>query len=90
MGLLDKVNAKATARTVLKRTVVSGLVGAAFFLLFKPTVREAWPILLPMWVLLCAAVGALAEWQVPDEVDEEDAGNRGQQATAAKSLRDRR
>jgi hypothetical protein len=74
MGLFDKVNTKASVMTVLKRATVSGLVGAAFFFLFKPAAWAAWPVLLPTWVLLCAAVGALAEWQIPDEADEDDDG----------------
>ena len=72
MGLLDKTNPKATPRTTIKRSIITALMGAAFFLLFKPAYREAWPVLLPIWVLLCAAVGALVEWQVPDEPDEDD------------------
>jgi dipeptide/tripeptide permease len=72
MGLLDKLNPKATPKTVIKRSLMAALIGAAFFLLFKPSVREAWPIVLPIWVLLCAAIGALAEWQVSDTKDDDD------------------
>jgi hypothetical protein len=73
MGLLDKINPKATGRTVFKRSVQAILVGTAFFfLLFKPPFREAWPVTLPIWVLLGAAVGGVCEWQVPDESGGED------------------
>jgi hypothetical protein len=77
MGLLDKINRKATPGSVLRRALASGAIGAAFFVLFKPAVREAWPVLLPLWVLLCAAVGALAEWQVPEDGGRHKDGHRG-------------
>jgi hypothetical protein len=41
-----------------------------FFLLFKPAWREAWPVTLPIWCLLCAFVGAVIEWQVPRGPDD--------------------
>ncbi len=88
-GLLDKINPKATPRSVLRRAVTSALVGAAFFLLFKPAVREAWRIVLPVWVLLCAAVGALVEWQVPDELEPIDKGGSGGGETPANENRPR-
>jgi hypothetical protein len=74
MGLLDKNNPKATPKTILMQSITGAVVGAAaFFLLFRPSVREAWKITLPIWVLLCAAIGALMEWQVPpDEPDDDD------------------
>lgn len=73
MGLLDKNNPKATPKTIFKRSITSAVVGAvAFFLLFKPSVREAWRIVLPIWVLLCAAIGALVEWQVPPDEPDDD------------------
>ena len=66
MGLLDKKNPKATAGSVLGHALVCGIAGAiVFFLLFKPSYQEAWPVTLPVWVLLCAGVGALWEWQGP-------------------------
>ncbi len=76
MGLLDKTNPKATPRSVLLWSMMWGGIGAAlFFLAFKPAWREAWQITLPLWVLLCAGVGALVEWQVADEGDENDESN---------------
>jgi CDP-diglyceride synthetase len=72
-GLLDKHNPKATWRSVLLRAIQAAVVGAVvFFLLFKPAWREAWPVTLPIWCLLCAFVGALIEWQVPRGADEDD------------------
>ena len=65
MSLLDKKNPKATAGTVLRHALICGFVGAClFFLFFKTSYREVWPVALPIWVLLCAGVGALLEWQV--------------------------
>ncbi len=71
MGLLERTNPRATWRSVLLRAVQAAGVGAlVFFLAFKPAVREAWPVMLPIWCLLCAFVGGLFEWQVADEADE--------------------
>jgi hypothetical protein len=73
MGLFDKINPKATAKSVLLRAIQFAVLGAvAFFLLFKPAWREAWPISLPIWCLLCAFVGAVIEWQVPRGPDVDD------------------
>jgi hypothetical protein len=73
MGLLDKTNPRATRRSVLLKSTVSAVVGAIVFLLaFKPAYRAAWRVALPIWVLLCAGVGALWEWQVRDESDVDD------------------
>ncbi len=66
MGLLDKNNPKATIGSVLRHGFLSAVVGAiVFFLFFKSSYREAWPVTLPIWLLLCAVVGALFEWQEP-------------------------
>jgi len=67
MGLLDKKNRKATWRSVILRAAESAIVGGAvFFLAFKAQYVEAWRVTLPIWLLLCAAVGALWEWQGTD------------------------
>jgi hypothetical protein len=71
MGLLEKTNPRATLRSVVWRAVQAAAIGAiVFFLACKPAVREAWPVALPIWCLLCAFVGGLVEWQVGDEADE--------------------
>jgi hypothetical protein len=65
MGLLDKRNRKATPRSVLKHALLCAIAGAVvFFAAFKPMWRQAWPVTLPLWLLLCAGGGALWEWQV--------------------------
>jgi hypothetical protein len=73
MGLLDKTNPKATAWSVLRSALVSAIVAAiVFFVAFKPSYKEVWPVTLPLWVLLCALVGGLMEWQGGDPSAEDD------------------
>lgn len=70
VGLLDKRNPKATLRSVLIRAAVAAAIGSiAFLILFRHSSREAWMIGFPLWVLLNAAIGALAEWQIGDDFD---------------------
>ncbi|MBU4272152.1 MAG: hypothetical protein KKA28_09855 [Planctomycetes bacterium] len=74
MGLLDKTNRKATPKSVLIHGIIGAIVGCAFFFLaFKSQFVQEWKILLPIWLLLCAGVSALCEWQIDDsDEDEED------------------
>lgn len=73
MGLLDKTNRRATPTSVLRASAIGAAVGMiVFFLCFKPMYRDAWPVTLPIWILLCAAVAALCEWQVPPQSAEDD------------------
>jgi len=73
MGLLDKTNPSATLGSVLRAAGISAVCGGiVFFLAFEAQYVEAWRIALPPWVLLCAAVGAICEWQVSEESDEEE------------------
>ena len=73
MGLLEKRNPKATPGSALRHALITGAVGAAvFFFGFKPRFVEAWPVMLPIWCLLCAGVGALWEWQVDHASDDDD------------------
>ncbi len=66
MGLLDKKNPGATWKSVLARAFVSAIIGGVVFLAFKPEFIKAWRMTLPLWLLLCGAVGALWEWQGPN------------------------
>ena len=76
MGLLGKTNPKASRVSVLRAATISAIVGTiVFFACFKPMYQKAWPVALPIWVLLCAFVGALCEWQVPDEPAEDEQSN---------------
>jgi hypothetical protein len=71
--LLEKVNQKATWRSVLLRATGAAIVGClVFFLAFKVQYIVAWKVALPIWLLLCAAVGAICEWQVPDESEQDE------------------
>ena len=63
MGLLDKTNPNATARSVATHAIVSMIVGAAFFPLFASDYQSAWRLTLPAWLALCGIVGALCEYQ---------------------------
>ena len=68
MGLLDKKNPKATFASVVRQAFVCAICGAAVFFLFaKSSYKESWVITLPIWMLLCASVGAIWEWQVADD-----------------------
>ncbi|MGB9687430.1 hypothetical protein [Thermogutta sp.] len=72
MGLLEKRNPYATLTSVLLAALRGVIMGIVFFLLyFKPKFQLEWPITLPPWLLLCAIVFTLWEWQVPpdDELD---------------------
>lgn len=67
-NFLEKLNPKATWLTVAwasLRGIVIGLL--IFWLFFKPEWKAAWPFTLPPWLLLCAFVFAIFEWQVPDD-----------------------
>jgi hypothetical protein len=69
-NFLEKLNPKATWLTVVwasLRGIVIGLL--IFWLFFKPEWKAAWPFTLPPWLLLCAFVFAIFEWQVPDDDD---------------------
>jgi hypothetical protein len=76
MALLDKNNPEATATSALRAAAVSAACGGVvFFLAFKSQYIEAWKIALPLWMLLCAAVGAVWEWQVPKGSNESEGKN---------------
>jgi hypothetical protein len=75
MGLLDKTNPKTTRGSVIRHALISGVLIALAYLaacVWKPSLRGAWPIPLPAAALLGAAIGALMEWQLPDDSVEED------------------
>ena len=66
MGLLDKTNPEATLWTVLRAGVTGIVVGAVvFFAMFKAQYIASWRVALPIWLLMCAGVAALCQWQVP-------------------------
>jgi hypothetical protein len=64
MSLFEKRNPKANARNVLVHALTCAFVGARVFLFFaKPTYQDAWPVTLPIWLAVCAGIGALWKWQ---------------------------
>jgi hypothetical protein len=77
LSLLKKVNQKATAGSVARRALVTGVVGAIIGM--AVIVRDGQPLSAPrtiglsLWVVLCMIVGAVFEWQVPD--DDPDCGD---------------
>lgn len=73
MGFLDKINPKATAWSVLRAAIFQGILGAAvgaaaIYFKEKP-LTGFWPIPYALWVLGCMVVGAIFEWQVPEDTD---------------------
>lgn len=71
MSLLEKVNQKATLRSVLWKSLTKGIGGAIIGLVVmacdgRPRSDE-WFIGFALWILLCMVVGGVVEWQVPDE-----------------------
>lgn len=73
MGLLEKRNPYATLTSVLLAALRGVIMGIVFFLLnFKHKFQLEWPITLPPWLLLCAIVSALFEWQVPPDDEDDD------------------
>ncbi|MBN1588024.1 MAG: hypothetical protein JW888_00750 [Pirellulales bacterium] len=75
MGLLDKTNPKATPWSVLRHAAITGAAGAVIYVVgwwLKGAFREHWPVELAIWSGLCALVGAVWEWQVPDKNDPDD------------------
>jgi hypothetical protein len=70
MGLLDKTNPNATRQSVIRHALIFGAMMAVAFpiaCIWLPWFREFWPVLLPMFVLAFAGIGALMEWQLNDE-----------------------
>jgi hypothetical protein len=74
LSLLEKINPKATWQSVLRRSVACGVVGALLgFAVLAGDARprsDTWVIGFAAWIMLCLFVGAVFEWQVPDELPE--------------------
>jgi len=80
MSLLKKCNPKATWLSVLLAALKAIVVGfLLFWFFFKPEWREEWPVSLPPWLLLCACVFAIFEWQVPADEDDDEFDNSATQ-----------
>jgi hypothetical protein len=77
MSLLKKTNTKATAWSVFRRALLTGVLGASVYLLaktLKGSMRDASLLGLAVWTGLCMCIGGLFEWQVPDDDAESDDG----------------
>lgn len=74
MSLLEKINPKATWQSVLRRSLACGVVGAiiglAVLAVDQRPQSDTWAIGFAGWIMLCLFVGAVFEWQVPDESHE--------------------
>ena len=75
VGFLTRVNPKATVRSVIRRACIMCVVAAALWglcLMFRPNPKWQPSLMAFAWWMVCAAlVGAVWEWQVPDEEDEQ-------------------
>jgi hypothetical protein len=78
MGLLDKINPKATVSSVIHQTLVGGISGAVvgavvvginycFAMPDRRSLIDYWPLLVGL-TLVSMFVWAVYEWQVPDDV----------------------
>ena len=75
MGLLDKINRKATRGSVVRHAILVGFVGAMLYLALVVGVqpsRKHWPVEMTIWTFGCAFIGALWEWQVDVDSDAEE------------------
>ena len=75
VGFLTRLNPKATPRSVVHRACITCIASAAIWglcLIFRPNPKwqASWPSFV-LWLCCAVLVGAVWEWQVPDEDDEE-------------------
>jgi hypothetical protein len=72
MGLLARTNPHATRASVIGQALAWGAIGAVLCLTalyWKPSLRPFWPLLVPVSMVLGAALGGLMEWQLDDGPD---------------------
>jgi hypothetical protein len=76
MGLLDKINPRATVSSVIHHALLGGIVGAVgatvccLAMLVRLSLAECWPRLVALTLLLTLSsmfVSAVFEWQVPED-----------------------
>ena len=75
LRFLSKCNRRATSKSVLRKALLTSLGGAGlriFGALTKEGFWKTWPIALPALMLSGAISGAIFEWQVPNEDDEQN------------------
>lgn len=67
MGLFDKTNPRATFGSVIRHAAVVGGTGAVLYAAANWNAgKDRLTYGLLAWTVLCAAVGAVWEWQVVD------------------------
>ncbi len=72
MGFLDKLNPRATVSSVIRHSLVGGIVGAVGAIVYclaavgRQSLAEYWPLMI-VSTLISMFVWAVSEWQVPDE-----------------------
>ena len=72
MNLLKKTNPAASTYSVLIHSVYGAVSVPAFLMIFgKPSMREEWRIIIPIFAVLGGFIGGLMEWQI-DEAHEDD------------------
>jgi hypothetical protein len=76
MGLLEKRNARATRKTVI-RNVILGAAGGLLFslvMLFRSDFGPwGWVFMLSFMIASGALTGAAIEWQLSDDLEDENA-----------------
>jgi hypothetical protein len=84
MGFLVQANSKATASSVIRRACITcaataGLWGLCVLFRPNPAWQPSW-MFFACWLVCAALVGAVWEWQVPDDEDvpppSDDAGGQ--------------
>lgn len=69
MGFLSKTNPKATWGSVLRRAVVTSILGAGLYVsvIWWNRWLNDWPLKIAICAVLLALVAAVWEWQIPDD-----------------------
>ena len=75
MGFLTKLNPNATPRSIVRRAGINCIIAAGLWALavvfrFNPKFQPNWWAF-ALWMACAALVGAVWEWQVPPESDDE-------------------
>lgn len=77
--ILQRLNPKATRESVVRRACAYALIAVVtwgLLLLFLPRWQHSW-LLLMLWVCCAAVVGAVFEWQVPNDGEDDDHSTDG-------------
>ena len=74
MGLLDKTNPHATRKSVIQWAIFGAVAGPLFllFIIWNKVPVRFWWIILAAATIFGAGIGALMEWQLDDQPNDED------------------